>query len=1136
MINLIPFPQHAFAQSFFTKTFTFFYRHQVSLFNQYQIKKKSKNMKKVVFYLTPDYEFKTADLSMVVEHTAQDFVDEFYPECDHLIIRTNETQFIPPNSQKIVQMHPELIQDMRGRNNNFPKVYIFAEKDQLSFREFVRIHPILSEKGNNYTQGKIFPAFFYSVNSQKLDISTSEFLQQIPKSLEFENKPKRYIINNNLINENMPFSEFLNLAETSTIKYEFELTNSGNNYIAQRENIIKELIKTEETYLSDLDSIVDFWEPNLRNTDYFTNEEFDMMFSDIPSIIQVHTDFLMALKRNNQGFGTFLSPIWFKFADQFTVAKQQISQFPLITQMIEEKMNDIKGFSEYMKSLQNLHAGKDFLSVMVAPVQRLPRYQLFLRELIKKTPKFHSDYGFIEKSKKLVEDVSRNIDIESKRIIQGIQVKKLSITIKDYELKDPKRKVILMRHVHINSESSGKTGYFVVFNDKIVVIRQHTKESHVLYDSPVHCFHYLRGDDRRSLSVAAIKEGSLFGNQKVKYTVIFANEADMKQTLDEIKHLQTEHITSFGSNNIINWSCALDFHLPSLMKASVDFYDRGFYIFGGKTGQPKQMISNSLLFVSRIGKVKKIGSVNSGRYGHTLTTYDGKLYIIGGRSQDLMFKRILCFDIEKKAWIQASTNDETKFGTRYGHSTVVYNNKLFIFGGKNSANQLLNNIIVYDPKGDSFTIPETQNAPPPRMYHAACVLGNRMFIYGGKSGKGILDDLWELNLDTLKWMKKTTIGDKITPKIGAKMVLIDSTVLLIGGQSTTPESPSYAISIDNMEVRTLHDCGNFPQSINGFAGIADPISNTIYVFGGREPLFSRISKEVYRVTLNASLLLQIKSKHAVNNQIPLKFNLPNRSSLGSVGLPLSLSEGRALSQDVIRGLKRLKKIHNRSPPPVQPPKIHFDVQPSAPHSPPYKSSQQFKTTISPFKNMGKVSTFILEDEDGEEIEGSDSEEKSISMSVSYIKAKDTKRFSLKDYNLEVQMGSSDEEDSSETVCPFPQLLSDIRDGFPTMKMSFPRQSIISEPQIAPRMSTPTILQTPPDVANVLISAPMPRRKSTSSTVQRKRNITVTRDPKKDEEDMESIIGLFSNDREEEQRRKLAAERRAILLKKRKIQT
>ena len=1098
-------------------------------------------MKKGIFYLTLDYEFKTADLAKVVEYTTQNFIDDFFPECDHIIIRTNESQFIPPISQKIVQMHPELIQDLRPLNNHFPKVYIFAEREGFSFREFIRVHPILSQKENNYAQDKIFPTFFFSVDSQRLDISTNEFLQQIPKYLEFGNQPKRFLINNNLINEKMPFPELLNLAETSTIKYEFELTGNGSNYVTQRDNIVKELIKTEESYLSELDSLVDFWEPNLRNTNYFTEEELEMIFNDIPSIIQVHTDFLLALKRNNQGFSTFLSPIWFNFAEKFKVAKHQISHFPLITQLIEEKINEIKGFSEFMKNLQNLHSGKDFLSVIVAPVQRLPRYQLFLRELIKKTPQFHPDYGFIEKSKALVEDVSRDIDVESKQVIQGIQVKKLSITIKNYELKDPNRKVISMRHVHINSETSGRTGYFVVFNDKIVLIRQHTKESHVLYDSPAHCFHYIRGTDRRSLIVATLKEGSIFGNQRIIYTIIFDNDSELKQTLDEIKHLQTEHITSFGSNNVINWAAAPDFHLQPLLKADVDFYDRGFYVFGGKTEQQKQIISNSLFFVSRIGKIEKIASVNAGRYGHTLTTYENKLYIIGGRSQDLMFKRILCFDFETKSWVQASSNDEKKFGARYGHTTVVYNDKFYVFGGKNSSNQLLNNIVVYDPKADSFTAPQInpENSPQPRMYHAACVIDDRMFIYGGKNSKGmILDDLWELNLDTMKWMKKTTTGDKIVPKKGAKMILIDSTALIIGGQSTTPESPSYTLSLENMEVRTLHDCGNFPSSINGFAGIADPVSNTIYIFGGREQLFSRISQEVYRVTLNASLLLQIKSKHAVKNQIPLKFNLPTRSSLGSVGLPINLKEARALSQDVLRGVKRLKKIHNKSPPPIPPHKTP-DIPNPSPLSHPFKSSLQLKPGLSPLKNIGKVSTFVYEDDndDGEEIEVSDSDEKSVSMSVSYIKA-NPKRFSLRAYNLEIQMESSDEEDSSETVCPFPQLLSDIRDGQHHQKTPFPRQSIITGPQIAPRMSTPTIIQTPPEVASALTAAPAQlRRKSASSTVQRKKpTIEVKRDPKKDEEDMESIIGIFANDREEEQRKKLAAERRALLLKKRKLQT
>lgn len=40
----------------------------------------------------------------------------------------------------------------------------------------------------------------------------------------------------------------------------------------------------------------------------------------------------------------------------------------------------------------------DLPSLLIQPVQRMPRYQLLIRELIKKTPKEHIDYKELEKA------------------------------------------------------------------------------------------------------------------------------------------------------------------------------------------------------------------------------------------------------------------------------------------------------------------------------------------------------------------------------------------------------------------------------------------------------------------------------------------------------------------------------------------------------------------------------------------------------------------------------------------------------------------------------------------------------------------------------------------------------------------
>ena len=70
-----------------------------------------------------------------------------------------------------------------------------------------------------------------------------------------------------------------------------------------------------------------------------------------------------------------------------------------------------------------------------------------------------------------------------------------------------------------------------------------------------------------------------------------------------------------------------------------------------------------------------------GRYGHTSVVVDDKLYVFGGQGQFGCLDDLWCFDFEKCSWQRVDAAGEPP-AARTGHCACVSNGVMFIFGGK----------------------------------------------------------------------------------------------------------------------------------------------------------------------------------------------------------------------------------------------------------------------------------------------------------------------------------------------------------------------------------------------------------------------------------------------------------------------
>lgn len=130
-------------------------------------------------------------------------------------------------------------------------------------------------------------------------------------------------------------------------------------------------------------------------------------------------------------------------------------------------------------------------------------------------------------------------------------------------------------------------------------------------------------------------------------------------------------------------------------------------------------------------------------------------YLYGG--VDTQMKNIIWeFNPFKMSWRQVIPSNYPCFSQRHSHSCVYYNNKLFIYGGKAKANQLVlfPELEIFDLENRQWLMPPNSTGPvKTRKNHIACVLGSSMIIHGGISEEGqILSDAYSLNFETCKFV------------------------------------------------------------------------------------------------------------------------------------------------------------------------------------------------------------------------------------------------------------------------------------------------------------------------------------------------------------------------------------------------
>ncbi|MGH0159338.1 UNVERIFIED_CONTAM: hypothetical protein FKN15_064277 [Acipenser sinensis] len=218
-----------------------------------------------------------------------------------------------------------------------------------------------------------------------------------------------------------------------------------------------------------------------------TEETVKILFSNIEEILSVHKEFLSMIEELLQPETSAhheLGLCFLQFRNRFQIYDEYCSNHEKAQRLLLE-MNKIRTVRTCLLNCMLLGGRKNtdvpLEGYLVAPIQRICKYPLLLRELLKRTPKKHTDYALVQEALQVMKAVCSNIN-EAKRQMEKLEGSNVTDTCTEMLMQG-----ILMK---ISAGNIQERSFFLFDNLLVYCKKKHRrlKNSKAATDGPRYLF------------------------------------------------------------------------------------------------------------------------------------------------------------------------------------------------------------------------------------------------------------------------------------------------------------------------------------------------------------------------------------------------------------------------------------------------------------------------------------------------------------------------------------------------------------------------------------------------------------------------------------------------------------------------
>jgi hypothetical protein len=266
--------------------------------------------------------------------------------------------------------------------------------------------------------------------------------------------------------------------------------HSSSLYLRLRNETIKEIIESERKYIGSLDALRKGVVLPLENfiagrgRPVLTRQEIYDIFSNTELIVDLHEELLRLLQERILEWPskTHFGDIFLKMIPIMKLYSMYIRNYDRATDCLVNLRKTNERWVAFLKDPEVLKAlGTHTIdSYLIMPVQRLPRYQMLLAQLLKYTPAEHVDHANIKASLARVQEVVTAINERARAEHDRAALQQLETEIGGISLWRDGRRLLdaipcVAAEKGFGDQKLEKERVFYLLNDMILVVRKTKK-------------------------------------------------------------------------------------------------------------------------------------------------------------------------------------------------------------------------------------------------------------------------------------------------------------------------------------------------------------------------------------------------------------------------------------------------------------------------------------------------------------------------------------------------------------------------------------------------------------------------------------------------------------------------------------
>jgi len=238
--------------------------------------------------------------------------------------------------------------------------------------------------------------------------------------------------------------------------------------------ILNEIVSSEETYLNRLEITRDLFIIPIQERNLLSKAERDGQFGELEAIVDLHMDLSRRLTTAHADGVLEVGQVFSEICPEFGIYKGYLKCFEKALVKRGKLLTSNRKFAEYLVEAKADPRCQGFSmeSLLIEPVQRIPRYRLLLEDLLKSTPESHTDFNSI---KNALESICTIAAENNEAIRQQEELDKVYQVMQQMEyngsvnlLDNEDRKFLKQDDLFRQCRRGRKSFRFWLFNDKLL--------------------------------------------------------------------------------------------------------------------------------------------------------------------------------------------------------------------------------------------------------------------------------------------------------------------------------------------------------------------------------------------------------------------------------------------------------------------------------------------------------------------------------------------------------------------------------------------------------------------------------------------------------------------------------------------